>query len=139
MIGLRQWDRRFSGRAVECDRLVELAETLRADIRQAADVTAPAEGQLLVLQTDGTETRYELEPLGCTRKVESANAADRRTELFAIGAATAWDIERGTAGRRPLVRVTLERNDANSQAPRRAPLLVYGALGADVIVTGSSE
>jgi prepilin-type N-terminal cleavage/methylation domain-containing protein len=132
LVGLRQWDRRFLGRAVECDRLIELADALRADIRRATEFGVPSERQLTITTSTGAETRYELGPRGCTRTAETADAVGRRTELYAVGRAAAWHVERDATGRRPLVKVTLDRIGSETETPRRVPLLVYGALGADL-------
>ena len=139
IVELLNWDRRFRGRDVENDRLIELAEVLRADIRRATDVRADAEGQLIVVSPVGRQTRYELEPRGCSRIVETTDAADGQRELFAIGPALQWNVTRNMSGRRPLVMVTLDRTDPESRAPRRVPLLVYGTLGADLVATPASE
>lgn len=133
LIGMQQWDRRFRGRGVECERLLELAETLRADIRSAAAVTSPAAEELLIEFGDGSEARYSLDGRGCTRSVESVDAAGQRTELYAIGNTLKWNLDRDTSGRRPLIHVTVERSGETPRSPRRVPLLVYGALGADAI------
>jgi hypothetical protein len=139
MHGLRQWDRRFRGHEVECDRLIALAEVLRTDIRRGTDVQAPAERQLVVASAGGARTRYDFGPQGCTRAVESTDAAGRRMELYAIGPAARLAVERDASGRRPLVMVTLDRVDPQDHGPRRAPLIVYGALGADLATTLASE
>ena len=139
MTGLRRWDRRFRARAVECDRLIALGDVIRADILTASDVGTPVNGQLVITSPAGESTRYELGRRGCTRTVEASEAVNRRTELFAIGPATAWNVSRDAAGRRPLVMVTLDRTEVDPQAPRRVPLLVYGALGADHAAAPANE
>jgi hypothetical protein len=133
MIALRQRDQSIRSFAVQCERQSELAEVLRTDIRQAADVTLPAETLLVVTAAGGGETRYELTATGCRRTVARPGRQQPGIDWFAVGPATSWTIDEGPPGSRPLLVVILKYTDSKSHTgARQLPMLVYAALGADL-------
>jgi prepilin-type N-terminal cleavage/methylation domain-containing protein len=134
MLELRQWDRLSRSKTTRNEQLLRLASTLRSDIRRGADVLLSVEGPLVVMTASGEQLRYELGPEGCRRTIVAGDAAAPRADLFAIGKASKWNVERRPAGRRPLLAVTIEQDAKRSDptAPRLLPFLVYASLGADV-------
>ncbi len=131
-VGLLRWNHTLRDRSVRSEQLTHLAEAMRTDIRQASDVSLAAEDVLQIALRGEGQARYELLPEGCRRIVEVPGAAGSRLEMFLIGPAAGWTMERGT-GRRPLVMLTLDRSVADKvPAGGAPPLLVYGALGADL-------
>jgi prepilin-type N-terminal cleavage/methylation domain-containing protein len=133
MLGLKQWDRVSRATSVRNEQLLRLAGTLRTDIRGGSDVLLSVEGPLVVMTASGEQLRYELGADGCRRTVIAPGGAGPRTDLFAIGKASNWIVERKAPGRRPLVAVTLESPAAkDGTAERRLlPFLVCAAVGAD--------
>jgi prepilin-type N-terminal cleavage/methylation domain-containing protein len=133
MIELRQWDRLCRTTSTRNEQLLRLASTLRSDIRRGSDVLLSVEGPLVVMTASGEQLRYELGPEGCRRTVLARDAAAPRDDLFAIGKASKWNVERRPEGRRPLLAITIrvepKRNDPT--APPLMPFLVYASLGAD--------
>jgi hypothetical protein len=128
-----QRDRAIRSFAVQRERQSELAEKIRTEIRLADDVSLPAETMLVVTAADGTQTRYELTRSGCRRTVTEPGEDKPGFDLFAVGPATSWTLEKGPPGRRPLLIVTLNRAAPNADLDARpAPLIVYAALGADL-------
>ena len=132
MMGLIQWNRLSHTTSTRNDQLLRLASALRSDIRSGADVLVSVEGPLVVMTASGEQLRYELGPEGCQRTVIAPGSADRPADVFAIGAAAKWNVERKPAGKRPLLAVKIERvAEKEPTAPRLMPFLVYAALGAD--------
>jgi hypothetical protein len=128
-----QRDRAIRSFAVQRERQSELAEKLRTEIRQAIDVSLPAETMLVVTAVNGAQTRYELTRAGCRQTVTGPGRDNPGIDLFAVGPATSWTLEKGPPGRRPLFIVTLNRAAPNADPDARpAPLIVYAALGADL-------
>jgi prepilin-type N-terminal cleavage/methylation domain-containing protein len=133
MLGLRQWDRLSQTNNTRNEQLLRLATALRSDIRAGADVLVSVEGPLVVMTAAGEQLRYELISEGCRRTVIAPGTTEPRVDLFAIGKAAKWNVERKVAGKRPLVAVMLEQ-DVHRNDPAARPLLpflVYAALGAD--------
>jgi hypothetical protein len=133
MLGLKQWDRLSRTNSTRNEQLLLLASALRTDIRGGADVLVSVEGPLVVMTAAGEQLRYELISEGCRRTVIAPGTAEPRADLFSIGKAAKWNVERKDAGKCPLVAVTLEQDvHKNDPAARRLlPFLVYAALGAD--------
>jgi|SRR5688572_12739635 len=131
-IALKRADRNVRLADIHSSRLIELAETLRLDIRQGTSVTLSGNYALVISSAAGGESRYELGPQGCERNLGIGDNKTRR-DLFAIGRAESWSIEEGAPGRHPLYIVTLNRPKLDEDAkPRQMPLVVYAALGADL-------
>ena len=139
-ISLRQWDERFRDHSLHSGQLARLAETIRADIRQATGVSL-ADKKILVIKSsdENNQTRYELMSQGCRRSVGVSGAAPIRSDDFTIGPVTAWSLEQGVAGRRPAFVVTLERPDSDSSKVKLTPLVVIAALGADTAPASTAE
>lgn len=133
MIEFRQWDRLCRVKNTRNEQLLRLSSTLRSDIRRGNDVLLSVEGPLVVMTASGEQLRYELGPEGCRRTVVTRDDATPRDDLFAIGQASKWNVERQPTGRRPLVAVTIENAEKRRDpaAPRWLPFLVYATLGAD--------
>jgi prepilin-type N-terminal cleavage/methylation domain-containing protein len=138
MFSLRQSDRRTREAAVDGEQRFRLAETLRGDIRAGTDVLLSVDGPLFVMMPTGVQIRYSLAPTGCTRSVGAPAGAGSANDMFSIGGAGHWRVERLAEGRRPLVSVTFEPT-GDAEAPRPAPLIVYAALGADVAPTAAAD
>jgi prepilin-type N-terminal cleavage/methylation domain-containing protein len=138
LFSLRDRDRHSREDNLHGEQMFRLAESLRADIRQGADVLLSIDGPLVVISPDGIQTRYELNRNGCQRSTVAPGDAGPRHDLFAIGRAQRWQVERLATGRRPLVAVTLEQATVDGES-RAAPLLVYAALGADATSTAAAD
>ena len=131
-VGLKQWDRRFREHGLHNEQAVRLGNCLRADIRQARDVSLSAENVLVIAAPDESQSRYELLPDGCRRVVKhSGDAPEKQVESFNIGAAKSWRLERGAPGRRPAMVVWLE-GPIPDKSSIGSILFVYAALGADL-------
>jgi prepilin-type N-terminal cleavage/methylation domain-containing protein len=135
MLGLKQWDRVSRTNSVRSEQLLRLAGVLRTDIRAGRDVLVSVEGPLVVMTASGEQLRYELGADGCRRTVVAPGDAAPRTDLFAIGQAANWIVERKATSRRPLVAVTLANAAAEGErgGPRLLPFLVCAAMGADLV------
>jgi type II secretory pathway pseudopilin PulG len=131
-IHLRQWDRHVRDHSQHSSQLTNLAETIRADIRQATGVTQPEKKVVAIAGSDSREVRYELQPGGCRRIVKAPGDKSPRIETFAIGPADSWKLETATPGRRPAYTISLERSDLDKAASQPAPFFVYAALGSDL-------
>lgn len=128
LVGLRNSDRDMRRRNNQNQQLLRLAETMRADIRQAADVLQPTSDAIVLRAADEKLTRYELAPEGCRRIVTAPNDPTPRTDAFAVGPIASWTLAPGPPGRRPLFTVTLNRGDTDHEKP---PLVLHAAAGAD--------
>jgi hypothetical protein len=132
-IALKQRDRTIRSFAVESERRGELAELLRTDIRSATGVSLASATMLVVKRPGGGEVRYDLAASGCNRTVVEPNGSKVQFDSYVVGTATSWSLAPGPAGRRPLFVVTLNRSPGSKDTEaRQIPLLVYGALGADL-------
>ena len=132
-IALKRMDRNVRLADIESERLLELAETIRTDIRQGTDVSLPASNQLVITTAGGGERRYEVGREGCGRSVVLPGEEKPRSDLFRIGPAASWTIDEAAEGRHPLFIVTLNRPaPGEGTQRRRMPLVVCGALGADL-------
>ncbi len=133
MLELRQWDRLCRTRNTRNEQLLRLSSTLRSDIRRGNDVLLSVEGPLVVMTASGEQLRYELGPEGCRRTVIARHDDLPRADLFAIGQASKWNVERRPTGRRPLLTVTIgaDAKPNDPAAPPLLPFLVYASLGAD--------
>ena len=134
LFSLRNRDRHMYENSLRSEQMFRLAEALRADIRQGTDVLVSIDGPLVVISPDGVQTRYELQRKGCLRSTVAPGNAEPRNDLFAIGPAERWQVERLATGVRPLVAVTLEQA-TDEGTSRTAPLLLYAVLGADAPAT----
>jgi prepilin-type N-terminal cleavage/methylation domain-containing protein len=128
LVELREWDRDMRRRSVQSEQLIRLGEAMRADIRQAANVSQPDTAIIEILAANETLTRYELSPEGCRRVVTTPGDPMPRSDAFTVGPATSWTLAPAAAGRRTMFAVTLHRG-ANEE--RVTPLVVYAAAGAD--------
>jgi len=133
MFELRQWDHLCRLKNTRNEQLLRLSTTLRSDIRRGNDVLLSVAGPLVVMTASGEQLRYELGPEGCRRTVVTSDDTSLRDDLFAIGRASKWNVERQPAGRRPLLAVTIEKDEKRRDpaSPRLLPFLVYASLGAD--------
>ena len=138
-VSLQQWDRRFRDHGVRSDQTARLAEAIRADVRRATDVSLPAKEILSVAAHDQQEIRYELRPEGCRRTVQHAGGPPERSELFTIGPAESWQLERGTPGRHSAVVVSIERPIAVEAKSGSTPFYVYAAVGGGRIGCGNNR
>jgi hypothetical protein len=129
LFGLRKWDRSLREHSVQNEQLIRLAETIRADMREAVDVTMPSEDVLIVDAGDAGLSRYELSRQGCRRILATPGEANARIDLFAVGPAKSWGFER-RVGRLPMIELTMNRETLEGEN-RAAPLVVRAALGAD--------
>lgn len=132
LAGLGRFDRSLREGWVRNAQVDRLSETLRADIRRAADVTLAADGTLVVTEPGGDVlTRYELVPEGCLRTIEVASQRES-IDLFTVGRAESWSLDVGPAGRRPMLVITLQRSDdPEGRQASFMPLFMCAALGAD--------
>jgi prepilin-type N-terminal cleavage/methylation domain-containing protein len=130
LIGLKHWDRKVHQFGLRNEQLTRLAESIRTDIRHATDVSLPSGNALVILLPGNKETRYELTPEGC-RRLGMPGDARPLTDLFSVGPATSWTVERDAPGNRSMFVVTLNHTQTDSET-QLAPLLVYAALGADL-------
>ena len=130
LVGLRDWDRNMRRHSIQNEQLMRLGEVMRADIRQAAEVSLLSENAVVIRSSDEKQVRYELSPEGCRRIVTVSGATKPLTDLYAVGPATSWTLEPGAPGKRPLFAVTLHRTSPDNER-RVAPLLVHAAVGAD--------
>jgi len=139
MVALRQWDRRVRDHSVQTEQLAQLAETLRADIRQAVDVSLPVKETLIVVAPGSNPVRYELRPEGCRRSVEDPDGTSPKMDVFAIGPVEPWKLERVEGGRRPAIVLSLDKPHADRSVDGPPKLLVYASLGADLPNPATSE
>jgi type II secretory pathway pseudopilin PulG len=130
LVGLRDWDRNMRRRGVQNEQMLRLGETMRADIRQAVEVTLPSSEALMIRAANDIVTRYELSPDGCRRIITSPGESKQAVDTFSVGPATSWGLAPGAPGRRPMFAVTLHRASPNNSEPRD-PLVVHAAAGAD--------
>jgi len=130
-VSLQQWDSRFRDHLVCSDQLAQLADSIRSDIRAAANVSLPTKDSLVISAIDQSEIRYELRPDRCERIVKRTPDSKENRSPFSIGSAAAWTIEDGTPGRRSTTIVSLMRLDAGEPAADSALIVVYAILGAD--------
>jgi type II secretory pathway pseudopilin PulG len=125
-------DQRVRDHGVRTEQALRLAESIRGDIRQGTNVSLPTADSLVVETADGGRVSYGLQPDGCRRVAQNGEGATSETDLFAIGTAATWTLDRRATGRRPLVVVELHRDTpAGGAGPPGLPLIIYGALGAD--------
>jgi hypothetical protein len=108
-----------------------LAESVRSDIRRSVDATLPDEKTLLIAVAGGGQIRYEADQSGCRRNATGPADVGPATDLFAIGRAESWRLERGETGIRPLLVANLELKPDRGAAPP-APIVVCAGLGADL-------
>jgi prepilin-type N-terminal cleavage/methylation domain-containing protein len=130
LVGLRDWDRNMRRHSLHNEQMLRLAEQLRADIRQAVEVTLPSTEAIAIRSANEKLTRYELSPEGCRRVVTTPGQPASSTDVFAVGRTTSWGLAPGAPGRRSLFAVTLHRGipNNNTQTP---VLVVHAAAGAD--------
>jgi hypothetical protein len=132
LISLKQWDRNVHGHSIRLEQRMRLAESVRSDIRLAAEVSLPAENTLVIASADGRQTRYEADKDGCRRNAAAPAGAQPSVEYFAIGSADSWNVDRQESGKRPLIVATLDFTPPEKADLRPAPLIVYAGLGSDV-------
>jgi prepilin-type N-terminal cleavage/methylation domain-containing protein len=132
-VALQRSDRNMRSFAVRIERLSELAEALRSDLRQAGETSLRSANQLAINLGGGREIQYELADRGCLRVATAEGSFPPAREFFAVGPAKKWQLEREAGGRRPLAMVTLHFAERDKESESRPPpLLVYAALGADL-------
>jgi prepilin-type N-terminal cleavage/methylation domain-containing protein len=129
--GMMRCDRLTRDRGLHDERLFDLAEQLRADIRHAKDVQLSACDTLVVSSSQGEQATYELAKEGC-RRVVAVGGQQSQIELFAIDGSETWSIQQSASGAAPLVLVTLDRAASDDSQIQLAPLLVQAQLGADL-------
>jgi prepilin-type N-terminal cleavage/methylation domain-containing protein len=132
-VALQRSDRNMRSFAVRIERLGDLAEALRSDLRQAEETSLRSANQLAINLDGGGEIQYELADRGCLRVATTEGSFPPAREFFAVGAAEKWHLEREAGVRRPLAMVTLHFAERDKESESRpAPLVVYAALGADL-------
>jgi hypothetical protein len=131
LISLKQRDRTIQHAGVRTEQFLQLAESIRADIRLAADVSLPDQNTLLVTQTNDRQVRYEAGREGCRRTVDATDGGDLQSESFAIGATHAWTLQQDDSGRLRLISITLAFPKPDDAENSPVPLLIYATLGAD--------
>jgi prepilin-type N-terminal cleavage/methylation domain-containing protein len=139
LIGLQRFDAKLRDGDVHADRLAELAELIRTDIRQAYSVSLPTNQSLLIATSTGRQIQYDLTPEGCRRTMDDAGGATSTTDLYRIDPAESWTLETGPPGRRTLHVVRLYAKNETGEQPVRTKLLVQAALGADRFDGGNHE
>jgi type II secretory pathway pseudopilin PulG len=130
-VHLRQWDRQVRAHSQHGNQLANLAETLRADFRQATSVTLPAKNTVAIAGPESREIRYELQSEGCRRTVKIPGETSPKIETFAIGSTDSWKLETAAPGRHPACTLSLELSDFGKATSESAPFFVYAALGSD--------
>jgi hypothetical protein len=133
MVALQRSDRNMRSFPVRIERLSDLAEALRSDLRQAEAASLQSTMKLAINLGSGREINYELADRGCLRVVTAEGDSPQVREFFAVGSAEKWQLERNAGGRRPLAMVTMNFAERDNESESRpAPLVVYAALGADL-------
>jgi prepilin-type N-terminal cleavage/methylation domain-containing protein len=133
LVGMHRYDAKFRKGELNSMQLNRLADSVRTDIRLSSAVSLADDQVLLVAMLDGHEIRYELVAEGCRRSAGNPNDAATRFDLFRVPLASAWMLEVGPPGRRPLQVVSLRSKERVPGQPSRVLLLVHAALGADLI------
>jgi hypothetical protein len=137
-IALQRSDRNMRSVALSIERLSELAEALRSDLRQAEATSLQSTKKLAINLGGGREIEYELADRGCLRVVAAQGSLPPAREFFAVGFAEKWQLEHKAGGRRPLAMVTMQFAERDKESESRpAPLVVYAALGADLPETAA--
>ena len=131
LTGLRKWDRELRESNVQRDHLLRLTETLRKDVRGGIEVSAPAEGVLLIRSPDGIRIQYNIQSDGCRRTITRQDEAAPQADFFAVGPATNWKLENDVSNGRLLAMISLVRPVTEGKK-RLVPLIVYAALGQDL-------
>jgi type II secretory pathway component PulJ len=131
LVSLKERDRNIQYHGVRGEQLMRLAETIRSDVRRAAEVSLPAATSLRIVGSGVPEIRYESDGKGCRRVAAVPGQQGMAPELYAIGAARNWTLERDESGQRPLIKITLRLVPTDQARAPVAPLIVYAALGAD--------
>lgn len=130
LLGLKKWDRNLREQSLRNEQTIRLINSIRSDIRRAADVTQPSDQTLDIRLMDEAHVRYELTPEGCRRIAIVSGESGTRAELFAVRNARSWNVERRTDGRRPMIALTLNRaGQSADHVP--APIVVQVILGAE--------
>jgi prepilin-type N-terminal cleavage/methylation domain-containing protein len=132
VVVLMQKDRQVRLFAVQSDRLNQLAETLRTDIRGASEVLLAAQTVLVIRSPEERETRYEITAGGCRRIVAEPQERKPRVDFYGVGPAAAWSLKKESSGRRPLYIATLQWASTAKKSFFQSPFFVYAALGADL-------
>jgi hypothetical protein len=131
LVGLHRYDAKFRRSELSSAQLARLAETIRADIRQATAVTLPNDRTLLVTIPGSTEIRYEIGAEGCRRTVNKPAETQALSDIFRIESSKSWTLETGEFGRKQLQIVSLYAEAKTAGGPKSVTLLVQAALGAD--------
>lgn len=132
LVGLRDWDRGMREHSQQSEQLIRLGEIMRADIRQASDVSQLSPGVLNIRNSTGQQVRYELAPEGCSRAVSGPEKTNSSSDLYAVGPASSWKLTPGPDGNRPMYTIMLDRGHPNDQR-RIPPLLVHAIVGVDAV------
>jgi hypothetical protein len=94
---------------------------------------------VLHIRSNGNaQVQYELTADGCRRSKTTSDGTTSSSDLFAIGPAASWTIDRRDDGRRPMLAVTLNRA-SGKQAATASPLIVYAIEGADAPPTPTDD
>jgi hypothetical protein len=134
LVGLRNRDRDLRDHATQSEHSLRLIETLRSDIRAGNDVASPNERVLHIRSNGNAQVQYELTAEGCRRAKTSSDGNTSSSDLYSIGPAVSWTIDRRNNGRRPMLAITLHRA-GGKQATPASPLIVYAIEGADASPT----
>jgi type II secretory pathway pseudopilin PulG len=139
LVRLQQYDATLRDNNVRTDRVAQLAEALRADIRQASAVSLPDRQTLLVAASESRQIQFALTAEGCRRTVSGPDDAMPVIDLYRIGPTEGWSLESGPQGRRTLYLVTLFSHNETETEPLKLALFVQAALGADLMENGSER
>ena len=141
-IALQQMDRRMQHRGIEREQQLRLVESIRIDIRRAADVASPGDDMLVVRLANKGRSEYVIRNGEINRTVISDGGDVIRKESFGIRAAESWSTERDDSGGRPLITISLKRGAIKKAHQTGMPFMVVAVLGADLleamIANGSS-
>jgi len=128
---LRHHDRRIREDGGQADQLVNLARSIRTDMRNASNVSQPEKRVLAIAAENQHEIRYELAGGSCRRVEKTESGPPARVDTFAIGPAASWKLESATPGRRPAYTIRLDMSEKDNVAVRFVPFFLYAPAGND--------
>jgi type II secretory pathway pseudopilin PulG len=131
LVALQRHDQSMRRNSLRNDQMARLAEAIRADVRSGTKVTIPAIGELVVAGTSAGDVHYKIVTEGCERTTSAGDSPATTRELLSVGPATAWQVEFGPDGRKPLQIVSLIRKDDIAGGASRPLVIIQAALGAD--------
>lgn len=133
LVALQRHDQSIRRHSLRNDQVARLAEAVRADVRRGTTVAAPSADELVVDGVGGGNVHYKIVAEGCERTTIATDSETPTRELFSVGSASAWQIEFGPAGRRPLYTVSLLSEDDFAGESSKSLVVVQAALGAEVL------